>query len=131
MGYLWFETSERTNYDDVIKFCKNMNSSLIEIDSEEQFDYVANKLLTITEHVEGAERSKVWWGGATDKDEEGTWRWTQSGVTFDKDSYIWAPGEPSNGGANKDEHYFCFWRRNGSQTTQRWLPTSQKNTGPL
>ena len=53
MGYLWFETSEWTNYDDAIKFCKNMNSSLIEIDSEEQFDYVANKLLTITENVEG------------------------------------------------------------------------------
>ena len=77
---------------------------------------MAKKLLTITENVEGEERLKVWWGGATDEDEEGKWRWTQSGVTFDKDSYIWASGEPSNGRGGADpENYFCFWRKNGYQ----------------
>ena len=88
-----------------------MDSSLIEIESQAQMTFVVNKLSTITEIAEGAENLKVWWGGATDKDQEGTWKWLQSGETFDKNSFVWGPGQPDNTGHGED--YFCFWRHHG------------------
>ena len=111
LGHLWFETFRRLRFDAAQSFCENMNSSLIEIESQEQMDFVVNKLSTITEIVDWTENLKVWWGGATDKDQEGTWRWLQSGETFDKNSFVWGPDQPDNTGGNED--YFCFWRHHG------------------
>ena len=59
LGHLWFETSKRFSFDEAKSFCDNMDSSLIEIESQAQMTFVVNKLSTITEIAEGAENLKV------------------------------------------------------------------------
>ena len=52
LGYLWFETSLRMNYGNAVTFCKDRNSSLIEINSPEQMNYAIQKLNNISEKVD-------------------------------------------------------------------------------
>ena len=111
LGYLWIEKSQKMNYVDAKSFCENKNSSLIEIESEEQMNFITDKLKTVGESInQGQNGDMLWWGGATDEEEEGTWKWTHSGTSIQ--SFVWAPGQPDNahGGV---EHYFCFWKRKG------------------
>ena len=115
LGYLWFETSETMNYADAVTFCKDRDSRLIEIDSQEQLNFTMEKLLTISEDVawqsfpEGVPwetplQYKAWWGGATDTVEEGSWVWTQSGNPVQ--DFIWQSKQPNSKGGY--QNYLCF-----------------------
>ena len=110
LGYLWIEKSQKMNYTDAKSFCENKNANLIEIESQQQMDFITEKLTTVGISMQS--QDIFWWGGATDEEEEGTWKWTQSGATFDSSSFVWAVGQPDNahGGV---EHYFCFWNKEG------------------
>ena len=82
LGYLWIDTSAKLNFTEAETFCMDKNSSLIEIDSEEQLSYIAKWLKDVSEVQDvlpDRDGSIHWWGGATDVQEEGTWKWTQSG----------------------------------------------------
>ena len=110
LGYLWIEKSQKMNYAEAKTFCEKMNASLIEIESEEQMNFITDKLKTVGKSInQGQNGDMFWWGGATDEEREGTWKWTQSGRTFDRSSYVWAPGQPDNVGNGED--YFCFWNK--------------------
>ena len=100
------------NYDDAITFCKEKNSSLIEIDSPDQKDFIFDKFHKISGEVNwqlynsGSRKYKAWWGGATDEEQEGDWRWTQSGGPVQ--NFMWSDKEPNNEGGEED--YFCFFK---------------------
>ena len=100
------------NYGDAITFCMEKNSSLIEIDSLYQKDFIFDKFHKISGEVNwqlynsGSRKYKAWWGGATDEEQEGTWRWTQSGDPVQ--NFMWGVGEPNN--HRDDEDYFCFFK---------------------
>ena len=95
-------------YGAAITFCKEKNSTLIEIDSLDQKDFIFEKLQKISGEVKWqtppGRKYKAWWAGATDEEEEGTWRWTQSGEPVQ--DFMWGGGEPNNAGNGED--YFCF-----------------------
>ena len=97
-------------YAAAISFCKGKNSSLIEIDSIDQKNFIFDKLKKISGEVEWQtperRKYKAWWGGATDEKQEGNWRWTQSGGPVQ--DYMWGDKEPNNQG--NDENVFCFFK---------------------
>ena len=97
-------------YAAAISFCKGKNSSLIEIDSIDQKNFIFDKLKKISGEVEWqtppGRKYKAWWGGATDEEQEDDWRWTQSGDPVQ--DFMWGVGEPNNGGGEED--YFCFFK---------------------
>ena len=111
LGYLWIEKSQKMNYADAKTFCENKNANLIEIESQDQMNFIKVKLKSVSESMDPDQGGDIyWWGGATDVEMEGTWKWTQSGRTVD--SYVWAEGQPdsAHGGV---ENYFCFWNKKG------------------
>ena len=113
LGYLWIEKSQKMNYADAKIFCESKNANLIEIESQDQMNFIKEKLKSVGESMDPDQRDDIyWWGGATDEDKEGTWKWTQSGKTFDTTSFVWAEGQPNNAGGN-GEDYFCFWNKRG------------------
>ena len=116
LGYLWFETTLKMNYGNAITFCKDKNSSLVEIDSPEQMNYTIMRLKVISENVDWEDYNiwyegeyytyewKGWWGGATEK-EDNSWLWTESGASLEFDSFVWGRDQPNDpNGLN----YFCF-----------------------
>ena len=106
LGYLWFETSETMTYGSAVTFCENRNSKLIEIDSYKQMSYIVHKLRTASSDWWTSAWGTLWWGGATDRAQEGAWRWTQSGAAVQ--NFVWRVGEPNNKGGYED--YFCFFK---------------------
>ena len=111
LGFIWFEKSETLNYTDAVRFCQRRQSHLIEILTEEQMNFVVNKLKTIKNHVKVVIwgdnlQGKGWWSGATDKDEEDTWVWVQSGKSVEE--FVWGSGQPDDYG-NEDYFWFLNW----------------------
>ena len=114
LGHLWFEKSSQLGYSQAKQFCEARQSNLIEIDSKDQMDYIVGKLNSFGLGGDG------WWGGATDEQREGTWRWPKSGQSVQ--SFVWGRvsgdcditcrcQEPNSCGG--DEDYFSFYRANG------------------
>ena len=136
LGYLWFETSAAYNYSSAIAFCERRNSSLIEIDSKEQWNFTITKLETISEKVPfsidafGESMVKAWWGGASDEEKEGEWVWTKSGVPVQE--FVWGEGQPNN--YKRKQNYFCFHKQKGQESFEgnddigstRYYPLCQK-----
>ena len=113
LGYLWFETSRTYSYSSAIAFCESRNSSLIEIDSQEQWKFTIAKLKNISEKVPWRISSdgyiwQGWWGGATNEKDGGKWVWTQSGVPVQ--DFAWGEGQPNIQNWNPNgQGYFCFY----------------------
>ena len=109
LGFLWFEKVAQLTHSEAVTFCEKKNGHLVEIDSQAQMDYVVNILKSISKNVRvfplGYSHAKGWWGGASDKDKEGTWLWEESGRPVQ--SFVWGtnPQQPNSHG---DEDYFCF-----------------------
>ena len=120
LGCLWIEKLEKFSYVNAIKFCKNKNSRLIEIDSSKQMEFILDKLKPISDSVEWDKitnnvQVKSWYGGATETEEKnGIWTWTQSGKPLVLDSYVWGkdPKQPNN--LWSDQKYYCFTISTGS-----------------
>ena len=103
-------------YEDAITFCMERNSRLIEIYTPEQMNFTKEKLMPLNGKVDWQTNWgepyhwKAWWGGATDKVDEGTWIW-ESGKPLPLDSFVW--GTQSDGGFDEpnnygNQDYFCF-----------------------
>ena len=74
LGCLLFKDNKKYLHADAITFCEGRGSSLVEISTQEQLDFLVDKWTTLNE---GPERPNGWWGGATVTGEG--WRWTVSG----------------------------------------------------
>ena len=87
-----FNFSQKFNYADAMKFCKDRNSRLIEIDTREQMKAVAAELQRVVDTgslvphcFKGCpdcanECYTAFWTGASDEAQEGTWVWNSSGT---------------------------------------------------
>ena len=70
MGCLYFESTEKFTWDQAAAYCQTMqNATLVEIYSEEQFDFV--QMMTDGLY-------DTWWTGGTDAGREGDWVWIRS-----------------------------------------------------
>ena len=56
LGHLWFEKSSQFGYSQAKSFCETRHSNLIEIDSQEQMNYIVGRLKSF------GLGGKGWWG---------------------------------------------------------------------
>ena len=111
LGYLWFDTSETIDYAAAKRFCRKKNSSLVELETSRQFDFIKMKLKILAEGIDWSYycytwRLKKWYAGATEV-REGTWMWTQSEEIFTSENFIWGKDQP-NDFCYTDQKYLCF-----------------------
>ena len=74
LGCLLFRDNKKYLHAEAVTNCEARDSSLVEISTQEQLDFLVDKWTTLNE---GPERPNGWWGGATVTGEG--WRWTVSG----------------------------------------------------
>ena len=98
MDRIQFNFSQKFNYADAMKFCKDRNSRLIEIDTREQMQAVAAELKRVVDTgsleplcFKGCpdcanECYTAFWTGGSDEAQEGTWVWNSSGTSASKSS---------------------------------------------
>ena len=78
LGCLWFEKFHIMNVSEAAAFCQKKKSQLIEIESPDQIQFVADTLKSLSRSVNwsywGCDRRyvnrKAWWGGASDAGRE-------------------------------------------------------------
>ena len=77
-------------WDEANEYCQNIDSSLVEIDSNEEFQFIRD---TYTQRLYGI------WVGAHDRAQQGQFVWQQSKQPVQKD--LWAQDQPNNNGGNE------------------------------
>ena len=88
MGCLFFNDTAAVTWEEANVIChKYSNSSLVEIQSEMQMNFLKMELDARAENV-----SRLWWTAGTDIGFEGQWIWITS-LTKVED-YVWHPGHP-------------------------------------
>ena len=96
MGCLLFNSSATYSWTEASFFCqdpKGGNSSLVEIETQQQMDYLLLMLNLLSDH----EDPRTWWTSGTDLGREGNWYWSNSLQPVEE--FIWhnATGEPDQG----------------------------------
>merc|ERR1711892_40189 len=92
MGCLLFNTTTAYTWEEAYGFCKTShNAALVEILTEDQFDFIRLELYDL-EEVEG---KTLWWTGAMDLGREGEWVWV--GSLAHVGEFIWREGHPNGG----------------------------------
>ncbi|XP_052441462.1 CD209 antigen-like protein E [Carassius gibelio] len=86
---LYFFSSEKKNWNESRRYCREREADLIIINNREEQDFVKN--ICGSDHF---------WIGLTDVEEEGRWKWVD-GSNSNITSGFWAPKEPNNQG-NED-----------------------------
>merc|ERR1719369_302420 len=74
MGCLLFNSTKDYNWEQANNYCQSEGASLLEVHTEEQFQFLQMQLNVLEDH-EGA---KFWWTGGTDIGREGQWFWVSS-----------------------------------------------------
>ena len=74
MGCLLFNTTAVMNWEDASVSCYQSNSSLVEIWTELQMDFLRSELKVLA----NSGFSSFWWTSATDLGREGHWYWASS-----------------------------------------------------
>ena len=103
LGCLLFK-DKKYLHAEAVNFCKGRDSSLVEISTQEQLDFLVEKLTTLDE--------VGWWGGATVTAEG--WRWTVSGGEVA--DYVWKNATKAAEKALEQQQdetkqfYICFLR---------------------
>ena len=92
MGCLYFNSTKGMTWDDAVSSCHiaTTNSSLVEITTEAQMDFVQMMLEMIEEH----ESARHWWTAATDVGINGKWFWAASLATVE--DFVWHSGYPNS-----------------------------------
>ena len=70
LGCLLYSSQHTHSWQAANEFCFQRNSSLLEIENEQQFDYIVSE---ITEFVGNSAFSRDWWTSGTDWGREGRW----------------------------------------------------------
>merc|ERR1719500_89196 len=89
MGCLLFNSTKLYTWEAANNYCQSEAASLLEIHTEEQFQFLQMQLNVLEDH-EGA---KVWWTGGTDIGREGQWFWISSLTPVE--DLMWHSGYPS------------------------------------
>ncbi|XP_026107507.1 CD209 antigen-like protein C [Carassius auratus] len=85
---LYFFSSEKKNWNESRRYCRERGTDLIIINNTEEQDFVKN--ICGSDHF---------WIGLTDIEEEGRWKWVDGSTLT---SGFWARGEPNNYQGNDD-----------------------------
>merc|ERR1711894_743247 len=75
LGCLLFNTTQTYSWEEAFAYCQSENSALLEIQFEEQLDFLVMELEAIADH-EGI--AYHWWTAGTDLGKEGRWMWQGS-----------------------------------------------------
>nr|XP_055064547.1 CD209 antigen-like protein E [Misgurnus anguillicaudatus] len=104
---LYFISSEKKNWTESRRYCRERGADLIIINNKEEQDFVKNA---------GIQQI---WIGLSDSDEEGRWKWVD-GSTLS--SSFWGPGEP-NGGRRENcvESYPSEWNDISCNKALKWI----------
>ena len=95
LDHCYYISAERKTWDEANEYCRNINSSLLEIDSNEEVQFI----------VDTYTGGSSLWGGAHDRAQQGQFVWQQSKQPVQKD--LWAQTQPDNYHGN--EHCVCIW----------------------
>ena len=90
LGHCYFFSSEAMTWDKAMEFCQNKNSSLLEIDSNEEVQFI----------LASAGANNFLWVGANDRAEEGQFIWQSSKRPVQQ--HLWYKNEPNNSGDGED-----------------------------
>merc|ERR1712215_164923 len=93
MGCLYFNNTHNFTWIEANAYCQgDLNATLVEITTEEQYDFIKMELQVL----EVETNSKLyWWTGGTDLGREGKWFWT--GSLRSVGSFIWSKDQPNDG----------------------------------
>ena len=92
----YYISTERKTWDEANEYCQNIDSSLLEIDSNEEAQFILDTYPT---------RYGIW-VGAHDRAQQGQFVWQQSKQPVQKD--LWAQYQPDNASGN--EHCVDIWK---------------------
>ena len=92
LGCLLYSSQHTHNWEAANEFCFQRNSSLVEIENEQQFDYIVSE---ITDFIGNSAFSRDWWTSGTDWGREGRWYWTSSLAPVP--DFVWKSGQPDGG----------------------------------
>ncbi|MEQ2273283.1 hypothetical protein XENORESO_002079, partial [Xenotaenia resolanae] len=81
--YYFSSSSQRLNFNEANKFCKNMSSHMLIINDNEEQQFVRNAI----------SKKGYFWLGLTDKEEENVWKWVDGTIPVFTN---WKPGQPDN-----------------------------------
>ncbi|MED6279953.1 Collectin-12 [Characodon lateralis] len=81
--YYFSSSSQRLNFNEANKFCKNMSSHMLIINDNEEQQFVSNAI----------SKKGYFWLGLTDKEEENVWKWVDGTIPVFTN---WKPGQPDN-----------------------------------
>jgi hypothetical protein len=108
-SYQIIDNSSITSFQEADEYCRSIGGHLATIQSQEENDYIYS--LIISKGYESA------YFGLTDKDIEGTWKWTNGeSVNYTN----WASNEPNS--ENSEENYAMFYYKytDGKWNDGRW-----------
>ncbi|KAM4557241.1 collectin-12 [Fundulus diaphanus] len=81
--YYFSSSSQRLNFNEANKFCKNMSSHMLIINNIEEQQFIRNSI----------SKKGFFWLGLTDKEEENVWKWVDGTIPVFTN---WKPGQPDN-----------------------------------
>ena len=90
LDHCYFFSSEAMTWDRAMEFCQNKNSSLLEIDTNEEIRFI----------LASAGAENFLWVGANDRAEEGQFIWQSSKRPVQQ--HLWYNNEPNNSGGGED-----------------------------
>ncbi|XP_066963132.1 perlucin-like protein isoform X2 [Macrobrachium rosenbergii] len=90
----YFMSKDTSNWEESRQKCINMNSDLVKITHDEEYNFLRNLAKGHNTYV-----------GLSDRQEEGTYRWVVDGTIHKLVESWWAEGEPNNS-AERCVHYY-------------------------
>ncbi|XP_052425228.1 CD209 antigen-like protein C [Carassius gibelio] len=108
---LYFFSSEKKNWDESRRYCRERGADLIIINNREEQDFVKN--------ISGSDH---FWIGLTDVEEEGRWKWVD-GSNINITSGFWKFGEPNSHQGNEDcaDTHSSGWFDTKCDSSVKWI----------
>ena len=124
MGCLLFNTTTGYSWEDAYSYCQQENSTLLEIQFQEQFYFLTVYLDSLGDN-EGVGYN--WWVGGTDLGKEGRWIWL--GSLSPVPEFLWQSGYPRNDSKLNCLMFEDAWNYAGYDYRCRYhaMPICQKN----
>ncbi|XP_026112837.1 CD209 antigen-like protein C [Carassius auratus] len=115
---LYLISSEKKNWNESRRYCRERGTDLIIINNREEQDFVGNISVG----------SGHFWIGLTDVEEEDRWKWVDgSNININITSGFWASGEPNNQKSNQGTDEDCAnthssgWFDTKCNDTAKWI----------